>query len=289
MARSNIQQQILEIEQAVQRYPECLDLLLFHKSILEILSTTRFSQTNDMKEVLNNESINILLQKVALSKRPIISLLDSGIFDQENVLSVAKKVIDRLIRKGSGINNELEGLLKALEESCFDIHTTVDAIFQEDASWFLRLSERYKIEPSLLLYLFDTPLRPFFEELARMTEKKVIKTWWEPFCPICGRSSTVARMRQRKRYMVCTYCGVQYLVDLFLCVNCNNKDPTTMAFISFEASPGYELNYCEKCKHYIKVLYEDQLEGKIPQGLEEILTRGLDIVAEGPEFNLKRS
>ncbi len=288
MARSNIQQQILEIEQAVQRYPECLDLLLFHKSILEILSTTRFSQTNAMKEVLNNESINTLLQKVALSKRPIISLLDSGIFDQENVLSVAKKVIDRLIRKGSGVNNELEGLLRVLEEGCVDIQKTVDAIFQEDASWFLRLSERYKIEPSLLLFIFDTPLRPFFEELARITEKEIIETWWEPFCPICGRSSTVARMRQRKRYMVCTYCGVQYLVDLFLCVNCNNKDPTTMAFISFEASPGYELNYCEKCKHYIKVLYEDRL-GKIPQGLEDILTRGLDIVAEGPEFNLKRA
>lgn len=289
MARSTIRQQIQEIEQATERHPEYLDLLLFHKSILEILLTTETSQTIAMKEVLSDERLNTLLQKVTSSKRPIISFLDARIFDPDSVLSVAKKVIERLIHRGLGTNIELEGLLRALKQGDIDIQKAVDAIIREDSSWFLHLSERYKIEPSLILFIFDTPLRPFFEELARRAEKEIIETWWEPFCPICGRRSTVARMRQRKRYMVCTYCGVQYLVDLFLCVNCNNKEPTTMGFISFEASPGYELNYCEKCKHYIKVLYEDRPEGKIPQGLEDLLTRGLDIIAEGPEFNLKRA
>jgi len=289
VARSNIRQQIQEIEQAVQIHPEYLDLLLFQKSILEILLTTGTSQTNALKEALSDESLNTLLQNVASSKKSIISFLDARIFDPDSVLSVAKKVIERLIHRGLGTIIELEGLLRALEQGDVDIQKAVDAIIREDASWFLHLSERYNIEPSLILFIFDTPLRPFFEELARRAEKDIIETWWEPFCPVCGRGSTVARMRQRKRYMVCTYCGVQYLVDLFLCVNCNNKEPTTMGFISFEASPGYELNYCEKCKHYIKVLYEDQLEGKIPIGLEDLLTRELDTIAEGPKFGLKRA
>lgn len=289
MARSNIRQQIQEIEHATQIYPRYLDLLLFHKSILEILSTTGTSQTNAMKETLSDESLNTLLQKAISSKSPIISFLDARIFDLDSVLSVAKKVIESLIHRGFEKNINLEGLLRALEQGDVDIQKAVDAIIKGDASWFLHLSERHKIEPSLILFIFDTPLRPFFEELARRVEKDIIETWWEPFCPICGRRSTVARMRQRKRYMVCTYCGVQYLVDLFLCVNCNNNDPTTMGFISFEASPGYELNYCEKCKHYIKVLYEDRLKENIPQGLEDLLTRELDIKAESPEFCLKRA
>lgn len=289
MARSNIRQQIQEIEYTAQRHPEYFDMLLFHKSILKILSTTGTSQTNAMKEALSDESLDTLLQNVVSSKKPMINFLDARIFDSDSVLSVAKKVIERLIQRGSGTNIELEGLVRALEQGDVDIQKVVDAILREDASLFLHLSKIYKIEPSLLLFIFDTPLRPFFEELARRVEKDIKETWWEPFCPVCGRRSTVARMRQRKRYMVCTYCGVQYLVDLFLCVNCNNKEPTSMGFISFETHPEYELNYCEKCKHYIKVLYEDRLEEKIPQGIEDLLTRGLDIIAESPEFSLKRT
>lgn len=288
LARSKIRQQIQEVDQAVQEHPECLDLLLFHKSILEILSTTGTPPTKAMKEALSDESVNTLLQRAVESKRPIISLLNAKIFDPDGILSVAKKVIERLIDEGSEAINELEGLLRALGQDEVETQKAIDAIIREDASWFKHLSEMYNIEPSLMLFIFDVPLRPFFEELARRVEKDIIETWWEPFCPVCGRVSAVARMRQRKRYMICTYCGAQYLVDLFLCVNCNNKDPTTMGFISFEASPGYELNYCEKCKHYIKVLHEDRLKGKIPQGLEDLLTRELDIIAEDPEFNLKR-
>ncbi len=288
MARSNIRQQIQEVDQVVQEYPEYLDLLLLHKSILEILSTTGTLQTRAMKEALSDESVNTLLKRAVESKRPIIIFLDARIFDPDGVLSVAKKVIERLIEGGSEAISELEGLLRALGQDEVDAQKAVDAIIRGDTSWFKHLSEMYKVEPSLMLFIFDVSLRPFFEELARRVEKDIMETWWEPFCPVCGRVSAVARMKQRKRYMVCTYCGVQYLVDLFLCVNCNNKDPTTMGFISFEASPGYELNYCEKCRHYIKVLHEDRLKGKIPQGLEDLLTRELDIIAEGPEFNLKR-
>lgn len=287
MARSPIQQQIQEVHQAIQMYPKYKELLLFQKIILEILSTDVASKMESMTEILRDEGINDLIQKAVVSKRPMISFLNVNIFDFDGVLRVIKKVLGQMILRYSEIHVELEGLLKALENYEIDTKKVVTAIMGEDVSWFQRLSEIYNLEPSLLLFIFDTPLRPFFEELARRVEKDIIEKWWEPFCPVCGRVTAVARMRQRKRYMVCTYCGAKYLVDLFLCVNCDNKDPSTMGFIEFEEHPEYELNYCEKCKHYIKVLHDDRLDGKVSQGLEDLLTRELD--ARSREFGLKRA
>jgi FdhE protein len=182
---------------------------------------------------------------------------------------------------------ELEVFHKALEGREVGAQDAISAIMQENAVWFQNLGDKFNIEPSLVLFIFSTPLRPFFEELARKVEKDLIETWWEPFCPVCGRSSHIARMRKGKRYMSCAYCGTQYLVDLFQCIHCGNNDPTSLAFIGFRGHSEYELNYCEKCEQYLNVIWEDRIERKIPQGLESILTSELDTLDKGQELKLK--
>jgi FdhE protein len=120
-------------------------------------------------------------------------------------------------------------------------------------------------------------------------EKDFIELWWEPFCPVCGRKSKVARMRKGKRYMACSYCGCQYLTDRFICPVCTNNDPTTQGFISFPENLAYEINYCEACNQYIKVIYEERMRKKIPEGLEDLLTRELDIFAQSEEIGFIRA
>ncbi len=239
-------------------------------------------------EILTDKNIQNLLEKALKLRRPMSSFLDANIFDPGIVLLVANKVVEKLIRRGFEMGHELEVLHGALKQGEVDAKGAVKAILEEDALWFKNLGDKFGVKPSLVLFIFDTPLRPFFEEIVRRVEKEIIENWWEPFCPVCGRLSQVARMRNRKRYITCTYCGAQYLVDLFLCPNCGNNDPTTQGFVSFENFPEYELSYCEKCKHYIKVIKEDEMKSEIPQGLEDLLTRELDEFAKEHELGLIR-
>lgn len=278
-----------ELDSASQDYPECVDLLNFHKVILEILLSESDSPTRGMKEALSDENVSSLLKKAVASRRPMSSFIDAAIFDLDNVASVAKRVTEQLILKDPQMKSELEVFQDALQQGDVNPQEAMKAILGQEALWFQNLGDKFAIDPSLMLFIFDTPLRPFFEELARRVEKEVIETWWEPFCPVCGRNSTVARMRHGKRYMSCTYCGTQHLVDLFQCTNCGNKEPASLGFIAFRDHPEYELDYCEKCRHYVKVLNDDRLKGKIPQGLEDLLTRELDILAEGQHLGLKRA
>ena len=288
LSRSTIEEQIREVDSAAEDYPEHLNLLTLHKAILEILMPIAKSPKKGAREALSGEAFNNLQEKAAASKKPISSFLYSSIFDEDTVLSIARDITQCLMRRRPG-GEALEGFLKALEKEEINARDAIEAILEEDAAWFQHLSERFGVESSLLLFIFDTTLRPFFEEIARKVESVFIETWWEPFCPVCGRTSNVARIRQRKRYMTCTYCGAEYLVDLFLCVNCGNKDPYTLGFITFEEHPEYELNYCEKCDHYIKIVYEERLRRRIPKGLEGLLTQELDILAEENKLSLSRT
>jgi DNA-directed RNA polymerase subunit RPC12/RpoP len=198
------------------------------------------------------------------------------------------KIAEALTDRSRETESKLEGFANALERGEVDAEDAVRAVLREDAEWFNRVGDKFGVEPPLILFMFETPLKPFFEDLSRKVEEHFIEKWWEPFCPVCGRQSALARIRGRKRYIVCTYCGTQYLVDLFKCINCGNNDPESQGFIGFENYREYELNYCEKCGHYIKAIVEDKQDMGIPQGLEDLLTRELDAFAKDRNLGYNR-
>jgi FdhE protein len=288
LAKSSIKNQILEIESAMGYYPESSKILIIQKGILEILLLLANLLAEEAKESLSDEVADDILKKAVSSKNPMNNYLSASDFDLGVILDTAKHIVEFLFEI-TNTSCELERLIQALEEGEVEAKEAVDAILKKDAGWFQLLSERYGIDPSLLLLIFDSPMRPFFEDLARKVETRLIEIWWEPFCPVCGRQSVVARTTQSKRYMVCSYCGMEYLVNQFKCINCGNNDPTSLGFVSIEGHDEYELNYCEICKHYIKVLHEEQLRGKMPRGLEDLLTRKLDNFAISLDLGLKRA
>jgi formate dehydrogenase maturation protein FdhE len=288
LSRPTLKEQIHEIESAAEKFPEHLDLLNLRKAILKILATVDESPTKGAISIISDETLNDLKEKAVASKKPMSSFIDPSIFKRDMVWSAAKEIAEYLVSNHPQ-GEPLQRFLEALEGRLFDAGEAVRAILNEDAEWFQRLGDSFGVEPSLLLFLLEAPLQPFFEDLARRVEGELKETWWEPYCPVCGRASLVARIRQRKRYMTCTFCGAEHLVDLFLCVNCGNNEPYSLGFLTFKEHPEYELNYCEKCNHYIKVIHEDRLKRKIPKGLEDLLTRDLDMLAEEPELNLRRA
>jgi len=287
LSRSTVKEQIREIESVIEEFPEYLDLLKLSKDVLKILIPVDESATKGARDAISDEALNNIKEEAVALKRPISNFLDPTIFNERTVSNIVSEIGEYLMHtRPQGA--PLRRFLTALGSGAVDAGEAVKAILEENAEWLQRLGEKYGVEPSSLLFLFETPLRPFFEDVARRVDEELIESWWEPFCPVCGRTSIVARIRQRKRYMTCTYCGAEYLVDLFLCVNCGNKEPNSLGFITFKEHPEFELNYCEKCNHYIKSIYEERLRKKIPKGLEDLLTQGLDVLAEGHELGLKR-
>jgi FdhE protein len=225
------------------------------------------------------QSITALEQKVLEAKKPMTHFLNPELFDADALQSVFQAIMQIFIstypeRKG------LRNLLDQLRLETVDFVSWIKAVLTEEGELIIRWAEKYEVESSLLFFMINTPLQPFIEELARQASSSFYDRWWQARCPICGRIPKIAHIRDRRRYLSCSYCGAEYRSDHFLCVHCENKDPYTLKYMRMEGKPGYQIDFCTKCKNYLKVIIDGVLPEPVPGFLADILTLNLDVQAQ---------
>ena len=213
------------------------------------------------------------------AKQPIVQFLDLTVFDTATLKPIFRKVVDVFAttypnRKG------LDKLLGRIDGGEIDLATLIAVVLKEDDTVLMRYAMEYEVEVPLLTLLVTTPIQPFFEDIARRASPAFYEKWWRANCPICGRVPQVARLLNRQRYLLCDFCGSEYRSDYSLCVNCGNRDPYTLKFLKNEAKPEFQIDFCTKCNHYLKVILEDARKTTIPRRLEDILTLNLDVEAK---------
>lgn len=278
LAKQSIEQRIKAIEEAKEKNP-CLEKLLeFYKAIL--LAQREIDSQSGKGTKMNFEDkskIEELQRKASETRKPIISFLESEIFQEDILIISFLQISDKL---PDAAKEELKDFLEALKGKKVSIIDMVTAVIKEDPEFFEKLKREYKVNPKTLLFIASSIIQPFLEEIARQLDQTFLELWWEANCPVCGKKPTVARIKNRKRFLVCSFCGAIYLADLFLCVHCNNLDPNTLGFLTIENEPWFRIDYCEKCKHYLKVIDDDKIKISIPNGLEDVLTLNLDGIAK---------
>ncbi len=268
------------ISNAIDKYPEVRTLLEMRKKILKAQKPIRES-SNKGTSINWNEKLVLekIFYKAKDSDQPLSRFLDPESFDTEEILKLTEEIINILIENGAE-KNELEKLKRELLKGKFKLSDLIRASLNEDLESFEDLASQLGINAVLLLFIVDMLIQPCLEEIYKKASPSFIELWRKPHCPICGRKAIVARGKERKRYLICTLCNAEYLTDLFICPHCENVDSYTLKFLSPKKFPQFRIDYCDKCKHYIKVIDDEKLKENIPRGLEDILTLNLDFLAK---------
>ncbi len=278
MAKQSIEKRIKAIEESKEKHPELEKLLEFYEAILLAQKEIEAHPGRGTKlDLSDRKAVQELQQKAKESRKPISSLLDAEIFLPGLLVSAFSQVIEEL---PDVVKAEMKDFLEASKTGRASVIELAGATLKEDPEYFEKRSKEHKINPRTLLFIANSLIQPLLEEIARQLDSSFLELWWEAQCPICGKRPVVARIRNRKRYLVCAFCGAEYLADLFLCVHCGNLDPKTLAFLQIETKPWLRIDYCEKCKHYLKVIDDDKMKTPFPNGLEDVLTISLDRVAK---------
>jgi len=268
------------VSKTIQSHEDIREYLELMKKILQAqLRLDETSNKGSKCDWSEQQSITSLEQNSLEAKKPMIHYLNPKIFDVDTLKSVFIEVLQVFI----SIHPERKGLRKLLEQlglEAVDFLSWIKAVLNEEGELIIRGAEKYEIEPSLLFFLINAPLQPFIEELSRQASSSFYDNWWQARCPICGRTPRVAHIRDRRRYLTCNYCGAEYRSDHFLCVNCENKDPYTLKYMRIEETPEYQIDFCNKCKNYLKVIIDRALPEPIPGFLADILTLNLDVQAQ---------
>ncbi|NWG10988.1 formate dehydrogenase accessory protein FdhE [Candidatus Bathyarchaeota archaeon] len=267
------------VSELISTRKELRQSLEFQKKILQIQQEIDDTSTKGAKGNCGCRLEISRLQEDSLkTKQPITHFIDSSIFDSDMLVFASKKVVRAFEewKPDGGLRN----LLNSVESGRIDLPRIVDAILKEDVISIKNFAAELGTQPTLLFYVISILIQPCLEEIARKVNVSFSDRWWQPFCPVCGRTPTVARIRNRKRYLVCTFCGAEYLSDYFVCVHCGNKDPYTLKYLVPKEQSEFQIDFCNKCKHYLKVIDETKLKESIPKGLEDLLTLNLDLIAK---------
>ncbi len=279
MKNLSIDDQKRLIDKIVIDYPDLRNPLELHIMILQAQEEIRNDPKKGTSLSWEDKSlIEDLQKKVHKSNQPIAKFLNPSIFDSRALINTCKRIVKALIEKGVE-EDLLKRFLDELVSERISILDTAGAALRGDVEYFENHGKRLGTNPVLILFIASALIQPCLEEIAKKVDASFLEKWWQALCPICGRRPTTARLKARKRYLICPLCGAEYLADIFLCVNCGNVDPATLRFLSPEGYPEFRVDFCEKCKHYLKVIDEDKLKRPIPKGFEDIITIDLDIMA----------
>ncbi len=280
MKNLSVDDQLKVIERIIVENPDLRNPLEMHKMILQAQRQIKDDPKKGVSLNWDDQSVIEDLQKKALqSNQPMAKFLDTSIFDSKVLIHTCEQVAKVLIEKGVK-KDSLKMFIDELIDGKVSIIDLVGVALKGDGEYFENYGGRLGLDPALILFIANVSVQPFLEEIAKKPDPSFLERWWRALCPVCGRRPIIARLRNRKRYLICSLCGAEYLADLFLCVNCGNTDPLTLKFLVPEGYPEFRVDFCEKCKHYLKVMDEEKLRRPITKGLEDIITIDLDFMAK---------
>ncbi|NWF87373.1 formate dehydrogenase accessory protein FdhE [Candidatus Bathyarchaeota archaeon] len=286
MANPSVQERLKTVSGLILQREDLREPLKLQKEILQIQHEIDRTPTKGTSVNWNDRTIiEGLLQKSLETKKPIVHFLDPTVFKLDILSQLSTRIAKVLCERTAG-KKGLENFSRLMESGELDLLKLVEATLKADIVFIKKTAEKLELPHEILLYMLSVLVQPSLEEIARKIDSSLLDNWWQPHCPVCGRIPVIARLRDRKRYLVCTFCGAEYLSDSFLCVHCGNRDPYMLKYLVIQEQPAFQIDFCTKCKHYIKVIDETKLKENIPRGLEDIITLGVDFVAK--KANLER-
>ncbi len=281
--RAKINVQLEQLNQVYAENPNLSRILGLYRLLLLSREKLEEDPSKGTSISLSEGFIKALQEEAKKAGKPITYLLKGNIFRPEAILETIELIVDALTKYD--IDGRLQILPTLLREDQASLIKLLDAALRNNEEVLEELSSRFNQDPKVLSLIINTSLQPLLEELVRKVDQRFLEEYFHTSCPICGRKPVVAKLKEKKKYLVCPLCGAEYRVEQLLCVNCGNRNPETLCFLFNEGKPGIRIDVCTECKHYIKVIDQDRIRMHLPNGLEDILTRELDEIAKAKGFN----
>lgn len=224
-------------------------------------------------------SITQLEKQSRDTNEPIIHFIEAGSFDPTLVLLLQEAIL-AFSQTDPAQTTKYMAYHSHVMVHHPDLIQLITAVLQGNDSGITSYANQFTLDASYFLFILSSTLQPFIEALAQKITPDFYEKWWHSRCPVCGRTPIVARIRKRRRYLLCAFCGAEYLSDHFLCVHCDNRDPYSLQYLHLDDHPAFRIDYCTKCHKYLKVINDDSIKEPIPRFLEDLLTLDLDLYAQ---------
>ncbi|WP_022661512.1 formate dehydrogenase accessory protein FdhE [Paucidesulfovibrio longus] len=175
-----------------------------------------------------------------------------------------------------------QALRAELESGELSAQTLFDKVLTDDA-FFAQWAEKWPEAPRTAYFLAYSALAPGIWSAAEALAENLPKagTWNQPACPICGEMPLISTLRQKEgfRHVTCSFCRHEYRVRRLACPVCNEDDQTKLTFFTVKEEPGFRVDVCKTCKHYVKTIDFRELDRAPLPEFDDLDSMALDFVA----------
>ncbi|MCS6783804.1 MAG: formate dehydrogenase accessory protein FdhE [Candidatus Caldarchaeum sp.] len=176
----------------------------------------------------------------------VLECIDYGVFSE-----LLAEVFVKLLEKGS-IDGEVERILENLKAN-----PAYGRQLLESALGIVE-SVTPTVETEVLTHIVLTPLQPLLKTINQKNSRTQTPTYVRS-CLTCGRNYILGIYRGGFRHMLCSACGHVARVDFFYCPTCGNTDPNSLRFKKPVEEPYFQIELCDRCGAYYKMVNEDIL------------------------------
>jgi hypothetical protein len=224
--------------------------------------------------------------KAVSPEPPLVNSADFTFSDQaRRILTDALDDITSLIRKhNEGLDFSV--LRGNVSDNVCTPEDLIRPLLQHDMEKTAAVAGEQKLGVEEFIFLVVNWMKPFFVAVAEAcADSYDEEDWQENYCPLCGSYPDMAEIVDKlegKRYLHCSLCEHRWMYVRISCTVCSNNDMQSIGyFIASESEERYRIDYCDKCKGYIKTLRIPKLydSSSFDVVIENLMTAYLDSAA----------
>lgn len=233
----------------------------------------------EWKQSLNPESIQPKLDKAAMEAGVPVTALAAIDFDISLFLQWIEDMSELLSNYQPDLEKSLQSLNKLLDEETAE--KWIDEAFAFNYIYFASFAEEHKIDEWIPQFIAETVLRPYLQLTAEKVQDEIQYGVHGAGCPVCGEPVRLAQLEDGgKKVLHCPRCLAHWHDKRITCSHCGNEDHETVQFLTVEGDSAAQIQVCDECKGYTKVIDTRQYIVKPTPAMLDLNTIHLDFVAQ---------
>lgn len=269
---------LAQIDRVIQKRPLYKEALSTYKGLLGLLRGIK----PKLPDVSEDEGVTDIKIKEGF---PLFAREDLPV-DLKAASSLFPRLLEHLSSQKREDRGALEKALQAVRTDPHSIQRVINAFLLMDEKKIVAIADEWNLEPMVLKFVTGMALKPSLNALRKAVGGRIqTEKWHYGYCPLCGSSPDIAYLDEEgRRVLHCELCGHEWRYPRLKCPFCGNDESDTLGYFSSEEDAGFRVDFCTKCKVYIKTLDTRVVESPAPLELENLITLHLDMLAHEQGF-----
>jgi FdhE protein len=166
------------------------------------------------------------------------------------------------------------------------VKEVIGAVLSGDEAKTAELAHDAGLSPPVATFVSRMALQPSLRSFRQSAAEEIPGgTWKYGYCSLCGSFPDIAYFSDEgKRFLHCGLCGHVWNYKRITCPFCGEQRPDELGYFTSEEAEGYRVDFCRKCKHYIKTVDMRLIKDPAPLEVENLITLHLDMLAHNQGF-----